>query len=145
MQTLPIIATDNEIKALVVEWSELVAQKEFQEALDFLPPCDIWQNWSPKELEETIAGYGSPNPHPDGVRFELTTLLSRGDKDDIIQNSIKVDRVNSFGLDPERYVGMVPYDDVPLNNQRSDLTARFHIKRVGNDRLTLEVLDIHMM
>ncbi len=145
MQTLPLTATDDEIKALVVKWSELVAEKKFQEALEFLPPCDTWQIWSPKELEETIAGYGSPDPHPDGIRFELTTLLGRPDKDDIIRNSIKVDRVHSFGLDPEKYAGMVHYDDVPLNNQRSDVTARFNIKRVDDYRLSLEFLDIHMM
>jgi len=40
---------------------------------------------------------------------------------------------------------MVHYDDVPLSGYRSDLTARFHIMRVGEDRLTLEFLDIHVM
>ena len=40
---------------------------------------------------------------------------------------------------------MVHYDDVPLNGERSDLTARFNLRRVGVDRLTLEFLDIHVM
>jgi hypothetical protein len=40
---------------------------------------------------------------------------------------------------------MVHYNDVPLDGQRSDLTARFHIKRMASGRITLEFLDIHVM
>ena len=40
---------------------------------------------------------------------------------------------------------MVHFDDVPLSGFRSDLTARFQIKRIGSDRLTLEFLDLHVM
>ena len=153
MQTLPLTATDDEIKALVVKWSELIADKKFQEALELLPPCKVWQVWSPKELDETIAGYGSPDPHPDGVRFELTALLDFPNIDNTIQFSIKVDRVNLYGLDPKKYVGMVHYDDIPvkgypddpLKSYCSDMTARFNIKRIGDDHLTLEFLDIHVM
>jgi len=142
MRTLPIDAADGEIKALVVEWSELLAQKRFQEALDMFP-CDY--PLTADDLEKTIAGYGHPEPFPDGRTFEITRLLGRDDKDDIIQRRIEVDRENLYGLDPAEYLGMVHYDDVPLNGERSDLTARFHIKRVGADRLTLEFLDIHVM
>jgi hypothetical protein len=86
-----------------------------------------------------------PAPHPDGEVYAITPLLGRPDADDIIRNKIRVDRRNLYGLDPARYLGMVHYDDVPLNGERSDLTARFHIRRVGADRLTLEFLDIHVM
>ena len=40
---------------------------------------------------------------------------------------------------------MVHYNDVPLDGSPSDLTARFHIKKVSDDKLTLEFLDIHVM
>ena len=142
MRTLEITATDAEIKALVVEWSELLAQKRFQDALDMFPCAEPV---TAEELELTIAGYGSTELFPDGRRFEVTTLLGRDDKDDIIESRIDVDRENLYGLDPAEYLGMVHYDDVPLNGERSDLTARFHIKRAGRDRLTLEFLDIHVM
>ena len=64
-----------------------------------------------------------------------------------------VNRKNLYGLDPALYLGMVHYDDVPvkgypedpLTSYRSDMTARFHIKRFGSDRLTLEFKDIHIM
>jgi hypothetical protein len=51
---------------------------------------------------------------------------------------------NLHGLNPARSVEMV-HDGVPRNGERSDLTARFHIKRVGADQLTLEFLNIHVM
>ena len=99
MRTLAIDASDEEIRNLVVEWHELLAQRRYAEAL---------------ELLQIIAG-------------------------------ISVDRENLYGLDPVEYLGMVHFDDVPLSGFRSDLTARFQIKRIGSDRLTLEFLDLHVM
>jgi hypothetical protein len=102
-----------------------------------------------------VEGYGVPEPDPRahawhlenwGVdRFVITSLLRREDRDQIIANSIEVDRDNLYGLNPELYLGMVHYNDVPLNGGLSDLTARFHIKRIGDDELTLEFLDLHVM
>jgi hypothetical protein len=95
MRTLPITASDDQIKALVAEWSELLAQKRFQDALDMFPCAE---ETTASELEATIAGYGCPDPFPDGRRFEVTTLLGRPDRDHIIQNRIDVDRENLYGL-----------------------------------------------
>jgi hypothetical protein len=155
IRTLPLNASDEDIKALVVEWSELLAQKRFQEAFEMFLHCDRELTWTPSLMEETIAGYGVADIDPKtravmlenwGVeQFEITTLLGRADRDEIINNKIAVDREHLFGLEPESYLGMIHFDDVPLSGYRSDLTARFHIKRVGSDRLTLEFLDIHVM
>ena len=142
MRTLPITASDSEIKALIAEWSELLAQKRFQEALDMFPCAEAP---TASELEATIAGYGSPDPFPDGRRFEVTTLLGRPDRDYIIQNRMEVDRKNLYALNPADYLGMVFYDSVPLNGEQSDLTAQFYIRRIGRDELTLEFVDIHVM
>jgi len=155
IRTLPLDASDEDIRSLVVEWSELLAQKRFHEALEMFLHADRELAWTPTLLEKTIAGYGVPELDPKTVtmmlenwgvdRFEITTLLGRPDKDEIIHKKIDVDRENLYGLDPDAYLGMVHYDDVPLSGHRSDLTARFHIKRIGNDRMTLEFLDIHVM
>ena len=40
---------------------------------------------------------------------------------------------------------MVHYDNVPLDGKPSDLTARFHIKKIEGGHITLEFLDIHVM
>jgi hypothetical protein len=144
VRTLPVDATDDAVKALVVEWSELLAQGKFADALEMFPIAQRTV-WTPELLARTIAGYGAPEPYPDGKVFAVTELVGRADADEIIRDKIDVDRVNLYGLDPARYLGMVHYDDVPLDGFRSDLTARFNIRRVGPDRLTLEFLDIHVM
>jgi hypothetical protein len=153
MKALPLDASDDAIKSLVVEWSELLAQKRFQEALEMFPHWH--KELTPKLLEAAIAGYGVPDLDPEtkammlegwGVeRFEITTLLGRPDKDEIIAKKIAVDREHCCSFDPQNYHGMVHYDDVPISGYRSDLTARFYIRRVDGDRLTLEFLDIHVM
>jgi hypothetical protein len=155
MRKLSLSCSDDEIKALVVEWSELLAHERYQEALDMFLHSDEEWSWTDDLLRKTVEGYGVPDPEPRahawhledwGVdRFAITSLMGRADKDQIIAESIQVDRSIFFGLDPTKYLGMVHYHDVPLNGSRSDLTARFHIKRVGEDELTLEFLDLHML
>lgn len=154
MITLPITATDQEIRNVIVQWSELLAQKRYREALEILPHSKEEFDWTPELLAEVIAGYGVVGGDIEtqqwllsehGVeRFEISSLLEREDRDEIVAK-IDVDRKNLFGLDPAEYLGMVHYEDVPLSGFRSDLTARFHIKRVGEDELTLEFLDLHVM
>lgn len=143
IRMLPLNATDNDIKQSVIEWSELLAQKRFADAIAMFEYEE--PELTPEELELWIKNYGSPDPFPDGRSYELTSLLALENAEDIIANSIEVDRENLYGLDPEQYLGMVHYNDVPLNGAPSDLTARFHIKKVGDDKLTLEFLDIHVM
>jgi hypothetical protein len=154
VRTLAIDASDEEIRNLVVEWHELLAQRRYSEALELLPHSREEVDWTPELLDEAIQGYGVLGGDQEtldsllklrGVqRFEITTLVGRHDRDDIIAR-IGVDRENLYGLDPTGYIGMVHFDDVPLSGFRSDLTARFHIKRIGSDRLTLEFLDLHVM
>jgi hypothetical protein len=154
MRTLPLTATDREIRDLVVEWSELLAARRYRDALAILPHSSEELDWTPETLDRVIANYGVLDPDQETLesmfadyrvpRFEITTLVGRADREEIIAK-IDVDREHLFGLDPQRYLGMVHYEEVPLSGFRSDLTARFHIKRVGIDRLTLEFRDIHVM
>jgi hypothetical protein len=146
MRTLPLNASDNAIREIVVEWSELLAKKRYAEALEMCPPAPEAQaEWTPAELGAWITNYGSPDAIPGEPTHVLTSLLDRDDAQDIIQNKIDVDRNNLYGLDAGKYLGMVHYGDVPLDGERSDLTARFHIKKIGDDRMALEFLDIHVM
>lgn len=153
MRTLPLSATDDQIRDLVVEWHELLAAGRFGEALE-LVPSDTREAWTPESLSATIDGYGVINPDPDTIeylrhehgveRFEISSLAGRTDREAIVAG-IDVDRENLYGLDPAGYLGMVHFDDVPLSGNVSDLTARFHIRRVGADELALEFLDLHVM
>ncbi len=155
MTSLPISATDDEIKWLVVQWSELLAEERFSDALLLLPHSREEHDWTPDLLRSVIRGYGVPDPDPQAMAymlaeyevdaFRVTSLVKRDDFEEILTEHIDVDRQHLFGLDPARYLGMVHYRDLPLNGYRSDLTARFHIMRVGGDRLILEFLDLHVM
>ena len=138
---LPIDASDADIRAIVVEWSELMAEGKFDVALSLFPSADPINS---TELECWIENYGSPDPYPDGRKYKLTSIMDQPNADEFVEKSIDVDRQNLYGLDPSRYVGMVHYDNVPLNGQPSDLTARFHIQRLDHE-ITLEFLDIHVM
>ena len=154
MRVLPIAATDDEIRALVVEWSELLAQRRYSDALALLPHSTVEIDWTPDLLEEAISTYGAIGEDKETTdyflarhrvsSFEITTLLGRPDSAEIIGN-IDVDREHLFGLDSKQYLGMVHYDQVPLSGFRSDLTAQFNLKRAGTDQLTLEFLNLHVM
>jgi hypothetical protein len=141
MKTFPADADDDEIRAAVAEWSELLAQQRYADALAMFEPAEPF---TPEELGLWIAGYGCPEPDPDFGTFAVTSLQALPGADEIIQKSDE-DRENLYGLDPQLYDGMVHYDDVPLNGSPSDLTARFHIRKVGDEQITLEFLDIHVM
>jgi hypothetical protein len=154
LKTLSIVASDSAIKSLVVEWSELLAQKNYQAALDLLPPGSDGRPWTAELLARAISGYGVLDSDPETLQmlheeyevslFEISSLFDRDDRDEVI-NRIEVDRENLYGLDQKKYLGMVHYGDVPLCGYLSDLTAQFHIKRVDNDKLTLEFHDLHVM
>jgi len=143
MHTFSASASDDEVKQAVVEWSELLAQKRFDAALAMFLPEDT--SFTAADLQNWIANYGSPDPYPGGKTYELTSLRALPEFEAIVRDRIEVNRQDLFGLNPAQYVGMVHYDSVPLDHQPSDLTARFHIKKIGADRITLEFLDIHVM
>jgi hypothetical protein len=151
IRTLPVTASDRDIRSLVVEWSETIAQGKFAEALEMFP---FEGTWSAELLQRTIQGYGVPQ-HDESLldmlemwevkEFRITSIHGRNDATEFIEKHIVVDRDHLYGLDPTQYLGMVHYNDVPLSGYISDLTARFHLKRVDGSRMTLEFLDIHVM
>ncbi|SCY18374.1 hypothetical protein SAMN05216233_1054 [Desulfoluna spongiiphila] len=119
-------------------------------------PFSVEENeWSPELLEKCINGYGVIDGDKETLEFmldeyevtefKISSLIGRDDRDIISNDSIDVDRENLYGLDPDEYLGMVHFNDVPLSGYLSDLTARFHIKRINDLQITLEFLDIHVM
>jgi hypothetical protein len=140
--------SDEEIRKAVVEWSELLVLGEYAAALRMFPHTSesFGFEWTPEDLEDWISNYGCARKDYDSGEYrKITSLFEQPGCEEFIRKAIKVDRKHLFGRDPKRYVGMVHYDDVPLDGEPSDLTARFHIKRVDGSALTLEFLDIHVM
>lgn len=141
METLPSNCSDDDIRSLLLEWWELIAAGRYQEALDMWPHDDNHGIvWTPGTLEEGIATGCTMAP----PRGRPQTLRGRPDRERIIRG-IDVNRVAPFGLDPEKYCGMVHFEDLPLEPSVGALTARFAIKKVGEREITLEFLDAHVM
>ena len=155
MITLPISASAAEIKALVVRWSELLAEERFAEALELFPHSHWELEWTPDTLRAIVRGYGVLEPDGETLKailarhgvdeFRVTTLVGRADFQEILDDKIDVERTVPGDAPSATHLGTVHYNDVPLSGMRSDLTARFDIIRVGADRLTLEFLDLHVM
>ena len=148
MTTFAADCSDEEIRKAVVEWSELLAQGKYAAALGMFPHTSesFGFEWTPAHLEDWISNYGCARKDYDSGEYrKITSLFEQPNSEQFIRKAIRVDREHLFGLDPRQYVGMVHYDDVPLDGEPSDLTARFHIKRVDGSAITLEFLDIHVM
>ncbi len=147
MTTLDVHCSDNEIRKAVIDWSELLAQGQYAAALGMFPHAarSFDFEWTPEHLEDWISNYGCARKDYDcGEYHKITPLLDLRDSAQFIRTAIKVDREHLYGLNPTEYVGMVHYD-VPLDGEPSDLTARFRVKRVNENAITLEFLDIHVM
>ncbi|RZJ11143.1 MAG: hypothetical protein EOP39_06985 [Rubrivivax sp.] len=149
--TLPLAATDQQIRDIVKAWSELLAQEDHEAALSLIPSAS--GRWTPDRLRRAIEGYGVAEQdeatlalllEEHGVeRFVVTSLNDQADFDPI--RHIDVDRGDPFDVETGKSFGSVLYTDIPLNGSPSDLTAEFDIKRCGLDALTLEFLNIHVM
>ena len=148
MTTFNASCSDEEIRNAVIEWSECLAQGKYAAALGmFLQSSESFGfEWTPEHLEDWVSNYGCARKDYDSRKYrKVTSLFDQPDSDHFIRTSIEVDREHLFGLDPEQYVGMVHYNNVPLDGKPSHLTARFHIKRMDKTTLTLEFLDVHVM
>lgn len=154
LTTAALSASDDEIREMVVNWFEHMCAGDFDKAFAmFAHDASDWE-WTPELLRETIRCYGVPGIEREtidsmcdgwGVReFVVTSLYGREDTDEIF-DSIEIEREDSEEELPARYLGWVHFWNLPLCNRRSDLTARFRIVKVGDDRLTLELHDIHVL
>lgn len=150
MKTLPINASDDEIRQLVVEWNRLLSNEQYKEAIDLFSSCGE-KTWLPEQLEKTISGYGMPcNPDNETLllllnEWEVERFVMSPIHIEKIDSSIEVDRDNLYGMNPNEYLGMVHFFDIPLCGYLSDLTARFNIRRIEEEKITLELIDVHVM
>lgn len=168
MKTLLIDANEEEVKDFVIAWNELLAQEKYAEALDFIlydntQEIDgkIWV-WTPKKLEAAVFTYGMPWFSKEEIEkqygagsadYRVTSLLqvSRDQLEisiEYFEQTITPEKAKLWGiskLDYENIIGEILFDGVPLNGDRSDLTALFWIKRVNEKEMTLVFRDLHVM
>lgn len=148
MRILPIDVNEQKIKNLIIEWNELLAVEKYEEALAMFL-TDKEGAWTPDLLEQAVYGYGIIGHTREEIKdmfgfadYKVTSILDNKDKDKII-NGIEVS--TDWNFKDKSLLGMVHYDYVPLNGELSDLTARFYIKKIDENHITLVFLDLHVM
>ena len=149
MRTLPITASKEEIRELVIEWNELLAQEKYREAFEMFPVENNELDWTPELLESAVYTYGCPGYTREEAErefgssdYKVTSILENPDKDKIIES---IDISSDYGWMGKNDIAVIHYDHVPLNGVMSDLTARFFVRKVTDDKLTLVFIDLHVM
>ena len=67
---------------------------------------------------------------------------------DFFDDVISADKAEIWGiskLDYKNIIGEIFFDGIPIDGERSDLTALFWIIRVSENDITLVFRDLHMM
>ncbi len=149
MKTLPITASKEEIKELVIEWNEFLAQEKYKEAFEMFLAENNELDWTPELLESAVYTYGCPGYTREEAErefgssdYKVTSILDNPDKNKIIES---IDISSDYGWMGKNDIAVIHYDHVPLNGVMSDLTARFFVRKVTDDKLTLVFIDLHVM
>lgn len=161
IRTLPIGAKKSEILKLLIEWTELLAKQEYAEALGMFQHYDYDFEWTPELLESAVYGYGcfgytraEAEKEFGSSDYQVTSLWNNPNRESILKSiDIDYDTVTEeqakkgdlSTMDFENIMGCVHYSDVPLNEEASDLTAIFWIKKLSENQFTLMFYDLHMM
>lgn len=151
MNKLPIDASEKEIKDIIIEWNELMAQERYAEALELVPyDTNHYYNdseWTPELLKSVVYGYGLAGYTKEelekefGCIYKITSLNNISNRNEIIQ-SIEI----NYDMEwfEENDLAEILYD-VPLNGSQSDLTASFILRRVNDKYITVIFEDLHVM
>lgn len=148
MKILPITANKEEIKKLVIEWNELLAQEKYKEALEMFL-IDESNVWTPELLESAVYGYGCPGYTREEAEkefgsadYKVTSIFDNPDCDKIIES---IDISSDYKWAGEKDIAVIHYDNIPLNGTMSDLTAKFFVRKVNDNEITLAFIDLHVM
>ncbi|MDE7477416.1 MAG: hypothetical protein K2M91_05625 [Lachnospiraceae bacterium] len=151
MRILAVDASEAEIKNVLVEWTELMAQERYADALALIPYDNLYcyedNEWTPELLESVVYGYGLAGYTREeilkdfGCLYKITSLNDMVDKDEILDSiEICYDCKWFKGND----IAEIWYD-VPLNGEQSDLTGRFLLRLLDEQHMTLVFEDLHVM
>ena len=149
MRTLPITASKDEIRELVIEWNELLAQEKYKEALEMFLAENYELDWTPELLESAVYTYGCPGYTREEAEkefgssdYKVTSILKNPDKEEIIDS---IDISSDYGWMGKDDIAVIHYDNVPINGTMSDLIARFFVRKVDDEKITLVFIDLHVM
>lgn len=172
MRTLSVNADIAELKNLVVEWLELLAQEKYAEALEFIlydntqvVDGTLW-TWTPQNLEAAVFTYGTPWFTKEEMKkmygedckvdYKVTSVLARPDKEELLEkidvlffdDVVTAEMAKTWGiekLDYKNIIGDVICDCVLLDGELSDLSALFWIQKTDDENMTLIFRELHVM
>ena len=150
LRTLPADADELELIKLLIEWTEYLAQEKYKEEFElFLLDENNELDWTPALLESAVYTYGCPGYTREEAErefgsadYKVTSILDNPDKEEIIAG---MDISSDYGWMGREDLAVIHYDHVPLNGKISDLTARFFVRRISDEELTLAFIDLHVM
>ena len=156
MRQFPATITEHEMRLHLREWVELLSQRRFYEAVEWLSPeipdssgSTSKSVWTPELLEAVISNYGLDESFEgDDWRYSVAPLTE--ELEATFQKSLTVDfdMWERIGADGLRLAGAA-HVDLPLVNEdgpaMSDLTARFMFKHLQDGQRALVLLDIHVL
>lgn len=110
---------------------------------------DFELHWTPELLESAVYTYGCPGYTREEAEekfgfsnYKVTSILENPDKDKIIDS---IDISSDYSWMGKDDVAVIHYDNVPLNGKMSDLTAKFFVRKVNDNEITLVFIDLHVM
>lgn len=150
LRALPLPVNDLEIIKLLIEWTELLAQERYKEALEmFLIDKNIEWDWTPELLESAVFTYGCPGYTREEAErefgsadYKVTSLQDSPDKQQIITD---IDISSDYEWMGDDDLAVIHYEEIPLNGEMSDLTARFFVRKISENQYTLALIDLHVM
>lgn len=160
MYILPYNAVREDYLNALIQWTELLAQEKYTEALEMFQAYDYETDWTPELLESAVYTYGCPGLTREEAEkefgtadYKVTSLLHNENKAKILEavnisffdSPISEKQANMWAVTEKNIIGMIHYDFVPLNGEMSDLTARFWIKKLDEESIALSFIDLHVM
>ena len=149
LRTLPIDAGREELIGLLEDWTELLAEEKYAEALSMFLPDYSAADWTPELLESTVYGYGCGGYTREeaaaefgSADFKVTSLKDSPDREEIHK---AIDISSDYGWMGQDDIAVIHYDKLPLNGKPSDLTARFFVRKLDSKTITLAFIDLHVM
>lgn len=119
-------------KQFIKEWTKLLSEGEFQEALDLL---DQGQNdecnyfWTKDSLKEAFLDYGEVGRMP--IINDPFLMGKEGDGFEFY----KYDDGSGWAVEY----------DIPLDGEKGDLTAQFSFKKSSGGMLSIKLEELHVM
>jgi len=149
LRTLSADAGREEIIALLEDWTELLAEERYEEALSMFLIDTTTGDWTPELLESDIYGYGCAGyTREEAARvfgssdYKITSLKNSPFREEIHK---AIDISSDYDWRGRDDIAVIHYDKVPLNGKPSDLTARFFVRKLDDKTVTLAFIDLHVM